>query len=151
MALPISLTIIQRNARGFRQKYNWFHFFLFITADVFVFQNSFLKPTDSLSLPRVCIYRKDRTFGHDLNTVLFTRPTLLKWPFAPRIIPLDGTRIVCGFWYRSGAISIFRALSFPGLIGLPIGVMILDWALHESSSLGLLGCSLWVCWEPKTV
>ena len=79
MALPRFLTVIQWNARGLRQKRNWFHFYPFITADVFIFQETFLNSTDSFSLPRMCIYRKDRTFrgGGLLTAVSCSFPSSL--------------------------------------------------------------------------
>lgn len=53
--------IIQWNVRGIRQKRTWLSLSPFCSAEIFVFQESFLKPDVDFSIPNKTIYRNDRS------------------------------------------------------------------------------------------
>lgn len=58
-------SVIQQNVQSIKKKVQWLKCPLFSKAEVFVFQEIFLKEGDSFSYPGMVIYRQDRTSKGD--------------------------------------------------------------------------------------
>ena len=94
MASNHNLSLIQWNVRGLVPKSHWLKFWQFCKADIFAFQETFLKPDISFSIKNMIIYRYDRTISRGGGLLVAVRNRFSSADISNDIPPSPGVEFL---------------------------------------------------------